>query len=149
MQGGEVILSDWTPAEWAAFLTALGTFVSAALAAVAAFCANLAKIRSEANTAKIDENTALTQAGTKTAADNAKVAATTAAEAKTAAQALHQQFNGSLDDRINSVVKAHTDPLIQRFDEHNDQDERNMLEIRNALIDLTKSLEKMKQQPCQ
>lgn len=145
-------MGSWTPAEWAAFFTALGTLVTAVLAAVAALMANIAKLRSEANTVKIDENTALTKKGTEKAADNAKKAEEVAAEAKTASQSLQAQFNGTLDQRITTVVKTHLDPLTKAFEDKIDQDEKNTLEVRNAMVALQASVADLKKsienKPC-
>lgn len=129
-------MANWGPVEWAAFLIAVGTFLNTALNALTAFLANLARIRSEANGKKIDDNTDITVAGTQAAATHAKTAAGAAAASKSAAEALAHQLNGSLDGRIVAIVKDHTDPILKVFAEHNEQDERNMLEIRKALVDL-------------
>ena len=97
------------------------------------------------NTRKLDQNTELTREGTAQASENAQIAATAANAAKETAKDvaydLTKLLNGDLDTRIHIIVKEHTVPLIRAFEEHNKQDDRNMKEIRQALIDLTKHLE--------
>lgn len=126
-------MENWTPTEWAAFLTALGTFVSVLLSAVAAFKANLAKIRSEANATSIAENTKLTKDGTEAAAANAKAAADTAGVAAQKTEELRSQLNGKLESVIERIVKIHTEPLAKAFDDHK-------VEIRNAIVDLKNTI---------
>jgi len=130
-------MMSWTPVEWAAVMIALGTLVNTVLIAVAAFLANLAKIRGEMAAVKIDANTEVTKAGAEAAVVNAKAAAATALDAKQATKDLSTNLmNGAFDERVIKIVKEHTEPLVVAFMEHNQQDERNMQEIRRALQEL-------------
>lgn len=130
-------MENWTPEQWISLSVALATMVAAILGAVGSF---LAKLRADSNDVKIDENTALTKAGTDAAATNAKVAANTAAEAKTVAEAVHSKLNGGLDERMKAIANEALIPIIKSMQEHQDQDEKNMLEIRNAIIDFKASI---------
>ena len=89
---------------------------------------------------KLDKNTELTKYGTAQALKNAQVASVAVNEAKEAAkyasENLVQILNGSLDDRMRSIVKEHTEPIIKAFADHNEQDDRNMKEIRQSLVEL-------------
>jgi hypothetical protein len=106
----EDIVSEWSPGEWAAFLTAFGTFLSVILSAAAAFLANLAKLRSETNTKKIQENTELTKVGV-------------------------DQLNGKM---VENITRSVTDPIVHKLNEHIIQDDKNMHELRDAILELKK-----------
>lgn len=133
-------MDNWTPTEWAAILVAGGTFLNTALIALATFIANLAKIRGDINAQKIDHNTKLTEAGATAAVANAKAAAVTASKVAEKTEELSHKLNGGLDAKIRCIVKEHIEPLSKSLDEHGEQDELNMLEIRNAIVDLKNSL---------
>jgi hypothetical protein len=92
--------------------------------------------------AAIDDNTQLTKAGATAATVNTKVAANAAVDASRKADDLAKQFNGALDDRIKGIVKEQTDPLVKSFADHNEQYDRNMKSIQQAIDDLRKSLGK-------
>ncbi len=85
---------------------------------------------------KIDDNTKLTVAGTQAAVVNARRAADSASDAKEAAAAMANRLNGTLDEKIEVIVRQHIDPLIAMVRSHTEQDERNMTEIRTALGEL-------------
>lgn len=133
-------MSTWTPQDWIIFFSAVSSFLAALAATVAAFIANLAKLRGETNTVKLDENTKLTVEGTQQATVNAKVAADTAQLAADKAietkREVSNQFNGILDAKINGIVRQHLSPLERAMNSHAEQDDKNMKEIREALIDL-------------
>lgn len=129
-------MGNWTPTEWGMFLTALGTLITAVLSATAAFLANLAKIKSEDNSKKIDANTDLTKEGTQEASTNAKIAASTARVAAVKASEMSDKLNGSLDAKITNIVKEYFTPLESAIKLHAEQDEKNMKEIREALGEL-------------
>ena len=97
------------------------------------------------NTKKLDQNTELTKIGTSQATTNAQAAANsaqaTARDVAIVAYDLTKLLNGELDTRIQVIVKEHTVPLLNAFEEHNKQDDRNMQEIRQALNNLAKRLE--------
>ena len=69
---------------------------------------------------KVDENTRITKVG---------------AEATVIAAA---RLNGELDTRIKNVVMAAVDLLRDELRVHATQDEKNMVDIRNALNELIK-----------
>lgn len=85
---------------------------------------------------KIDDNTELTRANTVEAVVNAKIAADTATDAKIAAIEIADRLNGTMNEEIISVVKQHVDPILVAIKVHSEQDEKNMVEIRNALGEL-------------
>lgn len=103
-------MSNWNPEQWVVFFTALGTLVGVILSAVAAFMSTLAKIKSEANSKKIDDNTTITRAGTTAAASSAKQAAAVAKEMN---DSISKKLNGGLDVAIADGIK----PLGKRVDE--------------------------------
>jgi hypothetical protein len=90
--------------------------------------------------AKLDTNTKITQEGATAAVTNAKVAASAAVTAATKAAATEDRLvgmlNGSLDDRMHSIVKTYFDPLAQQVRAQAEQGEKNMTEIRLALGEL-------------
>ena len=74
---------------------------------------------------KIDSNTEMTRAGTNAAY-----------QASYKTDALIDQMNGKLDGRIATIVKAHTEPIATALRLHAEQDDKNMGEIRQALVEL-------------
>ena len=82
---------------------------------------------------KIDDNTTITKAASVAAVSNAKRAADTAIEAKEATAYMAEQLNGKLEEKINAIVKAQTEPILAVIKTHIDQDDRNMAEIRDIL----------------
>ena len=101
-------------------IVALAVGLPSTIAALGAVWASLR------NSKKLDDNTTLTKVGTQAAANAAM-------DAKDATAALVEQLNGALDARITKIVKAHTQPLVIAFQEHNDQDQKNMERIEAAL----------------
>lgn len=82
---------------------------------------------------KIDKNTELTRAGTASAAE-------AAADAAKKTEELSKQMNGSLDSRIRTIVKDHTDPLMAALKTHTEQDDAAMKEIRDGMAELNRKL---------
>ena len=77
-------------------------------------------------TKKVDKNTEITKANTEVASAAATVAANKTEE-------LVKQMNGALDQRITAIVKHHADALLVVLQNHTEQDDKNMREIRAAL----------------
>ena len=68
---------------------------------------------------KLDANTVMTAAGVNAAS--------------TKADAIVEQLNGKLEDRIRSIVKEQLEPIIAMFKIHSDQDDKNTAEIRESI----------------
>jgi len=71
----------------------------------------------------------------------ASLAANTKLTAKTADQVdrVASSLNGALDAKIKNAVDAAVGPIKESIEVHQDQDEKNMAEIRNVLADLVKT----------
>jgi uncharacterized protein YqgV (UPF0045/DUF77 family) len=128
-------MASWGPGEWTTFFIALATLIGTVLNNVSSF---LTKVKSDHNAAKletveqkIDANTVLTKDAGEEATTNAKAAAvaantaattaatavTTAASVKESADKLADKLNGELDQRITTIVKLHTEPIIEAIKE--------------------------------
>lgn len=81
---------------------------------------------------KVDSNTELTRSVSHQATQSAKAAE----QAADRAIEMSERLNGSLDEKIRIVVREYVDPLTALFKAHSEQDERNMVEIRQALNEL-------------
>lgn len=82
---------------------------------------------------KVDDNTVLTKEGTITAARNANIAVAAANRASDKTDAIAKQLNGTLEEKITTIVRQHTEPILLAIAEHSKQDEQNMREVRQAI----------------
>ena len=85
---------------------------------------------------KLKENTKITEMGAVAATRNAITAASVAETVSKKTDLLIEQINGKLEERITTIVKVHTEPIITLIHQHADQDDKNMTEIRQALGEL-------------
>lgn len=99
-------MSNWTLDDWTKFLTALGTFISIVLSALAAFMATLAKIRGDTNTTKIDQNTAITQAGATAIVNHAQKSAIADSLLSKKIDDIHTATDGMKDELVKVTGEA-------------------------------------------
>lgn len=104
----------------------------------------LSYIRDTSVGKKVDQNTNITKAAavaaTIVAADATKAATIVAKDATTAAEKVSAKadeianaLNGSFDERLHKIVDSHTEPILSALNKHTEQDEQNMIEIRQAI----------------
>ena len=67
--------------------------------------------------AKLDNNTVITKAGNMAAASAVVTATTVANAAANSIDSIASQLNGKLEDKIISIVKSHTEPILKSVDE--------------------------------
>ena len=116
---------------------AIATVVTGLVTIVTLICGVVTLwIKLSENDRKIEANTVLTMAGTTAATQNAVVAASAANQASEKADVLIEQMNGKLENRIEAIVKTHTEPIASALRAHAEQDDKNMAEIRQALGEL-------------
>lgn len=109
--------------DWTQVLMALIVGLPAIIAAVQGF-----------RTAwKIDDNTKITAVGTSVAAKNAKEAADTATAAKSQIIEVKGMLNGSLDGKIEAMVRQFTEPIVKALADHVVATDRNIRDIMQAI----------------
>lgn len=123
---------DWTPV-----LIAFAAGLPATIAAIGAFLISWRNgQKSDDIKTAIDDNTSMTELGTAKATSTAKAAATAATSAAEGIDDLKLQLNGKLEVKISEIVKSHFEPLVEAFKRHDECDQKNMKEIRDALAQL-------------
>lgn len=85
---------------------------------------------------KVEENTAVTKESQVQAIRSAKSAVVAATQAAERTDAIAQQLNGKLDEKIMAIVKLHLEPVYAMIKAHIEQDDKNMREIRQTITEL-------------
>lgn len=124
---------DWTHV-WVALIAG----IPATLAAIGALLASLRNGgKADDIQTSVNANTIITKKGTEDAATAAIKAAETATKAD---NKITHMLNGVLEHKITTIVKEQTQPLVEAFHEHKEQDKANMTRLEGALKDLANKI---------
>lgn len=138
---------SWTPEQWGTFLLELGTFIGVLFTS---WTSLKARLRADANAVTIDATSKKTESisvmanslvrdladNTQKTVDGTEKATNTAAQAKESISEIKQALNGQLDEKIDTAIRLHTEPIVASIRAHAEQDDKNMKEIRDALGEL-------------